>query len=200
MAEPRWCLEMEIQKTGDNVGFCPLPVTGPVDPIGRCGVVAARVVTKSRPWYARDIASDLAGMNRLDEQNVNSTVTKSSCTGLPLPGKTVNTPPIDFITDVLAVNRVKSDGTVTFRVRCRWTKKDTSLNPELPRLKLQAIKRRDNTPFPPDFVILDTVLTTITSTFTVYTIDVTLPNIVWYTNNRWLARFIGHFERTSSGE
>lgn len=195
MAEPRWCLEMEIQKTGDNVGFCPLPVTGPVDPIGRCGVVGGRVVTKARSWYARDIASDLAGMDRLDEQNGNGTVTKSSCTGLPLPGGTVDTPPIDFVTDVGSVNPARSDGTVTFRVRCRWTKVDTSTSPQLAWVKVQAIKYRDNTPFPPNFVILDTVTKSINSGFSVYTIDLTLPNISWYSNNRWLARFMGRFKR-----
>ena len=195
MAEPRWCLEVEIQNTTHDVTAAPLPKTvGIVDVVQR-GVVPARPAKTHLPYYARDEASDLAGLFRLDGANVESPVIKTACVGVPPAGAWVETGPIDFIADAGKVTGVKSQDSLAVRVRARWTKYDTSLNPLHRQLRVEIVRRRDNSPSPPDFVVLDTHTFSITTALTLYTADLTLDTW-WASNHRYLLRCVGRFKRT----
>lgn len=194
MAEPRWCLDVEIQNTTDDVTAAPLPRTvGIVDVIQR-GVVPARAAKTHVLYYARDEASDLGGFFRLDEANVDNPVVKTTCAGLPPAGAWVETDPIDFITDFNAVTGIKSNDALTVRVQARWGKYDTVLNPLHRQLRVELVRRRDNSPNPPDFVVLDSHTFSISTALTVYTADLTLDTW-WASNHRYLLRLVGRFKR-----
>lgn len=194
MAEARWCVYLEIQDTAEDVIAAPLPsIVGPKDAIQR-GALPARLARTHLPYYARNQSSDLTGFYRLDGQNTNSPVTLNQCVGIALPGQWVETAPIDFVTDAGVVTRVKSNDTFTVRVRGRWDKVDTSITPQFKKLRVEIVRYWDNTPLPPDFVVLDSHTFSISTSMTTYTASVAL-NTWWASNNRYLIRFVGRFFR-----
>lgn len=195
MARPRWCLHVEIQDTAKDVTSAPLPRSiGPVDVVRR-GVVPARMARTHLPFYARNQVSDLTGFYRLDGQNIHSPATLTQCVDVPPnEGTWVETASIDFITDNGAITKVKSNDNLTVRIRARWTKEDTSLNPQFRQLRVEVVRRRDNTPLSPDFVVLDTHTFSISGTMTTYTTEFSLSTW-WASNHRYLLRCVGRFYR-----
>lgn len=195
MATPRWCLHVEIQDTAKDVTSAPLPRTiGPVD-VMRRGVVGSRLAQTHLPFYARNQASDLAGFNRLDGQNIHLPVALIKCVNVPLnPGTWVETAPIDFITDNGAITKVKSSNALTVRIRAKWTKEDTPQSPQFNQLRVEVVRRRDNTPLSPDFVVLDAHTFSISTAMTTYTTEFTLSTW-WASNHRFLLRCVGRFFR-----
>lgn len=194
MAQARWCVYVEIQSTAEDVTAAPLPKTvGPQDAIQH-GAMPARAARTLLPYYARNQSSDLTGSYRLDGQNTNSPVTLNQCTGIALPGQWVETAPIDFVTDAGDVTKVKSNATFTVRVRARWQKHDTSVVPQFRQLRVEIIRRRDNTPSPPDYVVLDSQVFSISTSMATYTASLALDTW-WASNHRYLVRFVGRFFR-----
>jgi hypothetical protein len=188
-------VHVEIQDTAKDVTSAPLPKTiGPVDVVRR-GVLPARMARTLLPFYARNQASDLTGLYRLDDQNIHAPSTLTHCVDVPpTSGTWVETAPIDFITDNGVVTKVKSSDDFPVRIRARWTKEDTSLNPQFRELRVEVIRRRDNTPLPPDFAVLDAHTFSISGTMTTYTTEFSL-NTWWASNHRFLLRCVGRFYR-----
>lgn len=194
MARPRWCVYVEIQNTAEDVTSAPLPKTIGVIGVVQRGVLPARVARTHLTFYARDQNSDLAGFFLLDSSNVHSPVTKGKCVDIPSSGEWAETDPIDFITDAGALSGIKSEDSLTVRIRARWDKADTTLVPMFKRLRVQLLRRRDNTPFPPAFVVLDTHTFSISPSLTLYTAQMTLDT-EWAGNTRYLLRCVGRFKR-----
>ncbi len=194
MGQPRWCVHVEIQNTAEDVTSAPLPKTIGVIGVIQRGVLPARVARTHLEFYARDQNSDLGGFFRLDSNNIHSPVTKGECVDTPLPGEWAETDPIDFITDAGAVSGIKSEDSLTVRIRARWDKADTILVPMFKRLRVQLVRRRDNTPFPPAFVVLDTHTFSISTSLALYTAQMTLDT-QWGSNARYLLRCVGRFKR-----
>jgi hypothetical protein len=188
-------VHVEIQDTAKDVTSAPLPKTiGPVDVVRR-GVLPARMARTLLPFYARNQASDLTGLYRLDDQNIHAPSTLTHCVDVPpTSGTWVETAPIDFITDNGVVTKVKSSDDFPVRIRARWTKEDTSLNPQFRELRVEVIRRRDNTPLPPDFAVLDAHTFSISGAMTTYTTEFSL-NTWWASNHRFLLRCVGRFYR-----
>ena len=194
MAQARWCVFVEIQNTGEDVTAAPLPSTvGPKDAIQR-GALPARLARTLLPYYARNQSSDLTGFYRLDGQNTSSPVTLNECIGIAQPGQWVETAPIDFVTDAGEVTKVKSNDTFAVRVRTRWDKADTSIVPQFKQLRFEIVLRRDNTPSPPDFVVLNSHTFSISTSMTTYTASLALDTW-WASNHRYLLRCVGRFYR-----
>jgi hypothetical protein len=194
MAQPRWCVYVEIQNTAEDVTSAPLPKTIGVIGVVQRGVLPGRVARTHLAFYGRDQNSDLTGFFRLDPNNLHSPVTKGECVDIPPPGEWAETEPIDFITDAGEVSGVKSEDSLTVRIRARWDKADTTLMPLFRKLRVQLVKRRDNTPFPPAFVVLDTHTFSISTSLALYTAQMTL-DAKWGSNTRYLLRCFGRFKR-----
>lgn len=195
MAQPRWCLDLGIQNVAEDVALAPLPKTLGPSGVLRAGSVLPSIAQAHLLYYARNQASDLTGFYRLDPDNIDDPVTLTSCVDVPAQGgQWVETDPIDFITDENEVTGVKSDDALTMRVRAKWHKADTSLDPQFKQLRVEVARRRDNSPSPPDFEVFDSHTFGISQTLSTYSTGLNISTW-WGGNHRYLLRCTGRFYR-----